>query len=281
MQVDERSTRAMVSLWKGFWKGGYYEGDPLDPFGRSSYAQMGFVSVLHAIYQVCIKPHATSGKRVLEIGCGQGAWTKTMLAAREIWCLDVNSAEHNRFWQHIGAQEQQRGKVRYFQVADFSCKELPDNYFDVLFSFGTCCHIPVEGQRAYFRTLLGKMRKGASAVVMIGDYDKYNAAVATHGNLALTLRRYPKVLRTGRRLVDIGRALADIATLVLGHRPADVLFDPMGIRDKRRIEMAQGSWFHAGVQETCEFVKSIGWEVVSPDLGLCVRDPLILLRRPA
>ncbi len=171
-----------------------------------------------------------------------------MLTAREVWCLDVNSAEHNQFWRHVGEDEQQHDKVRYFQVADFSCKELPEDYFDFLFSFGTFCHIPIEGQQAYFRNLLGKMRKGATAVVMIGDYDKYNAAVAAHGNLALTLRRYPEALMTGRRLVDIGRALADIATLVLGHRPIGVLFDPMGSRDKSRTEMAQGSWFHAGVR---------------------------------
>src|SRR5215471_11011581 len=92
-ELDESSTRAMVGLWKGFWRGGYNEGDPLDPFGHSSYAQMGFMSVLHVIYQVCIKPNATANNRILEIGCGQGAWTKTMLTAGEVWCLDVNSAE--------------------------------------------------------------------------------------------------------------------------------------------------------------------------------------------
>src|SRR5262249_43161025 len=72
----EFSVSEMVGLWRGFWKGGYWEGDPLDPFGRSSYAQMGFISVIHAIHQVCIKPNVGAETRVLEIGPGRGAWTK-------------------------------------------------------------------------------------------------------------------------------------------------------------------------------------------------------------
>jgi len=243
------STEEMIGLWRGFWKGGYHEGDPADPFGRSSYAQMGYLSVLHAIYQVCIRPHVSADSKVLEIGPGRGAWTKTMLAAKEIWCLDVNSAEHNGFWPYVG--EENRRKLRYLQVSDFSCGDLPDEHFDFLFSFGTFCHIPVEGQRLYFQNLLGKMRRG-----------------------------YPALLTSGRKLVDLARAVVDIGQLVTGRRPRDVLFDPMQLRSKETIEKTPGSWFHAGVEETCRFVRSIGWTVVDPDLGLCVRDPVLLLRRP-
>jgi hypothetical protein len=273
------SDAEMIALWDGFWKGGYYEGDPEDPFGRSSYAQMGFLSVLHAIYQVCIRPNVGPDSHVLEIGPGRGAWTKTMLAAKEVWCLDVNTAEHNGFWSHVG--EESRGKVRYLRVSDFSCAELPEAHFDFLFSFGTFCHIPVDGQRTYFRNLLGKMRKGATAAIMVADYDKYNAAVRRHGNLSVSLRRYPPALRAGRKLFDVGRALVDIAGLLRGRRPPDVLFDPMQVRDKTVVDRERGAWFHAGIEETCRFVRSVGWEVVNPDVGLCVRDPIILLRRPA
>jgi hypothetical protein len=275
----ELSAAEMVALWKGFWSGGYYEGDPLDPFGRSSYAQMGFVSVLHAIYQVCIRPNVGPETNVLEIGPGRGAWTKTMLAAREIWCVDVNSAAHNGFWPHVG--EENRRKVRYLEVDDFSCRDLPDEHFDFLFSFGTFCHVPVEGQRLYLRNLLGKMRKGATAAIMIGDFDKYNAAVRAHGNLSLSLRRYPAAMRAGRKLIDLGRWLVDAAYLATRRRPPWVFFDPMGLRDKAAITREPGAWFHAGVDETCRFAASVGWEVVNPDLGLSVRDPIVLLRRPA
>ncbi|HXU05220.1 MAG TPA: class I SAM-dependent methyltransferase [Polyangia bacterium] len=273
------SAAEMTGLWDGFWKGGYYEGDPLDPFGESSYAQMGFVSVLHAVYQVCIKPYVTSETNVLEIGPGRGAWTKTMLAAKEIWCVDVNTPEHNNFWQHVG--EANRDKVRYLRVRDFSCSDLPDDHFDVLFSFGTFCHIPVEGQRDYLRNLLGKMRKGGVATIMVADFDKYNAAVRAYGNLSVSFRRYPAALKFGRKLFDAGRALRDVVYLLARRRPPGVLFDPMRLRDEAVVERSQGAWFHAGTDRTCRFAQSVGWEVVSPDVGLCVRDPLIMLRRGA
>jgi phospholipid N-methyltransferase len=273
------SVSEMVALWSGFWEGGYYEGDPRDPLGPSSYAQMGFISVLHAIYQTCIKPNIGPDSHVLEIGPGQGAWTKTMLAAKEVWCLDVNTAEHNGFWRYVG--EENRHKIRYLSVSDFSCTDLPNEHFDFLFSYGTFCHIPVEGQQMYFRNLLGKMRKGGLAVVMVADYDKYNSAVREYGTLSLSMRRYPAGLKFGRRLFDVGRSLVDIAYLLTKRRPPGFFFDPMGLREKTVVERTQGAWFHAGIEDTCRFVTSVGWEVLNPDLGLCVRDPLLLLRRPA
>lgn len=268
----------MIALWDGFWKGGYFEGDPLDPFGRSSYAQMGYVSVLHAIYQVCIRPNITPGSSVLEIGPGRGAWTRTMLAAKEIWCVDVNTAEHNDFWAHVG--DENRTKVRYVRVSDFSCSALPAEHFDFLFSYGTFCHIPIEGQQLYLRNLLPKMRKGAKAAIMVADFDKYNAAVRRYGNLSVTLRRFPPALRRGRKLFDAARALRDVVHLLTGRRPPGVLFDPMRQLDKATVDSTQGAWFHGGIDETCRFARSVGWEVMDPDIGLCVRDPLVLLRRP-
>jgi len=272
------STAEMTALWDGFWKGGYYEGDPLDPYGESSYAQMGFVSVIAVSFKKRIKPHVTPATRVLEIGPGRGAWTKAMLGANEIWCLDVNTPEHNGFWQHVG--DAHRDKVRYLRVADFSCAGLPDDHFDFLFSYGTFCHIPVEGQRSYLRNVLGKMRRGAVATIMVADYDKYNAAVRRYGNLAVSLRRYPAALTAGRKLFDLGRTLRDAVYLLARRRPPGVLFDPMGLRDAAVVERSQGAWFHAGVEQTCAFARSVGWEVVNPDVGLSVRDPLIVLRRP-
>jgi hypothetical protein len=99
--------------------------------------------------------------------------------------------------------------------------------------------------------------------------------------MSLTMRRYPPALRAGRKLIDLGRTIVDAAYLLTGRRPPWVLFDPMGLRDKGAIDRRQGAWFHWGVDETCRFAASVGWEVVNPDLGLCVRDPIILLRRPA
>lgn len=62
--------------FKALWRGGYYEGDPLDPVGPSSYGQFGYVSGLYLTYLVCIKPYVGPNTTVLEIGPGRGAWTR-------------------------------------------------------------------------------------------------------------------------------------------------------------------------------------------------------------
>ncbi len=51
-----REIDSFRGTWKGrpLWEGGYYEGDPLDPVGRSSYGAGGYISVLHAVYLTCV-----------------------------------------------------------------------------------------------------------------------------------------------------------------------------------------------------------------------------------
>ena len=155
------------------WKGGYYEGDPLEPMGRSTYRELGFMSVLHLTYLMCIKPYLNSETVACEIGPGRGAWTKCMLGAGEIWCLDALSAEHNGFWQYLGRAPH----VRYFQVEDFECRMLPENKINFLFSFGCLCHVSFEGITAYMTRLFSKLRPGAQCFILVADYEKYNRAV--------------------------------------------------------------------------------------------------------
>src|SRR5258708_6073944 len=134
----------------------------MDPAATSSYGDLGYISILHAVYQVCVRPFVGPDTAVLEIGPGRGAWTKTMLSAREIWCVDALSAEHNCFWEYIGREQQH--KINYLQVSDFLCERLPANHFDFMFSFGVFCHITPEGQRAYFQNLFSRARRVAHAL---------------------------------------------------------------------------------------------------------------------
>jgi hypothetical protein len=73
--------------FSALWDGGYFEGDPLDPMGRSAYTRLGYMSVLHATYLCCIKPYVHADSTVLEIGAGRGAWARTMLNAKEVVVL--------------------------------------------------------------------------------------------------------------------------------------------------------------------------------------------------
>ena len=51
------------------------------------------------------------GKTLLEIGCGGGQWTKFISELdifKKIICVDALSAEHNKFWNHLGDKSKKR-----------------------------------------------------------------------------------------------------------------------------------------------------------------------------
>lgn len=255
-----------LSSFRGLWPGGYWEGDPLDPVARSSYGEYGYVSTLFVIYQVCVRPFIKSTTNVLEIGPGRGAWTRTLLPAREVWCLDALPAEYNRFWETVG--EGQRDKVKYIQVEDFECAALPDDHFDFLFSFGCFCHISWEGQKAYYRSLFKKLRPGANAMVMYADFDKFN------GYLEHARRM---------RVQPIGaRGAPAVVVNELRHRTRRLRrkthwIDRPLVKGERQ---EQGGWCHAGIPETKAWLTELGWDVVDPDIGVVPRDPIVHFRKP-
>ena len=236
-----------LDAFQGVWKGGYFEGDPLDPFAPSYFGEFGFMSVLHATYLRCIKPYVHADTVALEIGPGRGGWTRTMLGAREVYALDALSAGHNRFFEYLGHPKH----VHYFQVQDFSCRELPDAHFNYMFSFGCLCHVSFEGISQYARNTFAKMQPGAECFWMIADYEKYNWAVANFGN-AMSVRAGDKSPRR--------------------HQPI-----AMDADDEPR---EGGRWYHAGVGRTCEVLESAGYRIVDPDVGTNLRDPIIYFRKP-
>jgi phospholipid N-methyltransferase len=246
-----------LQSFQGIWKGGYAEGNPLDPMGASSYGTLGYMSVLHAIYLACIRPYINPKTVVLEIGPGRGAWTRTMLAAREVWAMDALSAEHNCFWEHVGRHPH----VRYIRVSDFTCSDLPDNHFDFLFSFGCLCHVSFGGIEAYMTNLWPKLRAGARAMVLIADYDKYNWA-----------SRNQQALDVRRALPHVGGPRWDGSPL-----PG---WD-MTIKDPHEdTEPSPGRWYHAGLPRTTALLERLGYEIVTADVGVCHRDPIIHFRKP-
>lgn len=56
MVLDTRA-RLEIQAFHDNYPGGYCEGDPLDPMGRSSFGDGGYISMLHACYLLCIKPY--------------------------------------------------------------------------------------------------------------------------------------------------------------------------------------------------------------------------------
>jgi hypothetical protein len=264
--VDRR-----IASFQSVWKGGYFEGDPLDPMGLSTYGSLGYMSVLHATYLSCIKPYVTPESVVLEIGPGRGAWTKTMLHAREVWCIDALSAEHNGFWEYVGTAPH----VHYQQVTDFSCSGLPDDHFTYLFSFGALCHVPFTGISEYLRNLWGKLRPGAHAFIMVADYAKYNHAVSHFEPYSAW--RVCDLIQPKKRLKAAfwRRAVPYFQKTALRYQDNFRLRQP----DKDDTPVP-ARWHDAGTDRTCALLTEIGYEVLDRDVGVLHRDPIIHFRRP-
>lgn len=248
------------------WKGGYFEGDPLDPLSKSTYEQVGYISVIHATYLRCIKPFISPQTFALEIGPGRGAWTKTLLSAKEIYVMDALSAEHNNFFEYIGPAR----NIKYLQVKDFSCEDLPDDYFDFMFSFGTLCHVSFEGIEEYAQNLYKKLKPGANCFWMIGDYEKYNRVVGNLTKYSIVRRLLPERTPWKSRIGTLLSEKFFFRNSELSQRSVDLNENPM-----------PGRWYDSGTERTTTMLKSFGYEVLDTDVGTCPRDPIIHFRKPA
>lgn len=260
--MSSRSRQELESF-QGIWSGGYFEADPLDPVAKSGYGALGYMSVLHATYLACIKPYITAETVALEIGPGRGAWTKTLLGAREVWALDALSARHNGFFEYVGTSE----NVRYVEVTDFECRMLPDDYFTYMFSFGCLCHVSFDGIRLYAQSLFNKMRSGSHCFWMVADYEKYNKAAESLDDLSIW-----------RRLAPLGWPGLPLRLMM---KLAESRVPGLITKDVHETdEPIPGRWYHAGAERTCELLRECGFRIVDRDVGTCLRDPIIHFMRP-
>lgn len=264
--ADDIKLKKEIESFTNLWSGGYFEGDPLAPLGKSSFNLFGYMSVLHATYLLCIKPYVTKDSVVLEIGPGRGAWTKCLLKAKEVWCLDALPAEHNKIYEYLGNPD----NVKYFQVSDFKCSMLPDNKFDFFFSFGCFCHISPAGVYEYFYNVFPKLKSGAHAFVLIADYDKCN-------NLLKDYHKY-----SFERIFDWKPYLPIKLLVRLIVKVLNIFYPLIFPKYNKAEEMtpAPGRWYHLGTKEACDMLESIGYKVIDPDVGTIHRDPVIHFIKP-
>ncbi len=251
-----------IAHFEGLWKGGYYEGDPLRFLSRSNYGNYGYISILHATYLLCIKPFIKSETIALEIGPGRGGWTKALLPAKEIWALDALSAEYNQFHEYLNHPK----NVKYIQVEDFSCKDLPENHFDYMFSFGCLCHVSFEGTTEYAKNLFDKLKSGADCFWLVADKKKYYEFLDD-----------PKVYNIREQAAPLGKKYAFLRFVQNLFTDSSEKhfknYDPF--EDKR-----SGKWFDAGKERTAEMLKSFGYEIIDEDVGTIPRDVIVHFRKP-
>lgn len=260
-KIKQRLSREIKSF-ENVWESGYFEGEVLDPIGYSTFGPLGYISVLHALYLMCIKPYLNERSVVLEIGPGRGAFTKAILELNpsETWCLDAKSAQANGFFEYVGS----RKNLTYLKVEDFSCSALPDNHFNYLFSFGALCHVSFDGIKSYFTNLYPKLKNGAECFIMVADYDKFNWCMDNIEHLNI-YKHLPF-----QRILQINWSL---------YKKRFKKWMNLRYNYPESNEPEPGRWFHAGTEETCKLLISLGYHVVSKDLGIIQRDPVIHFRK--
>lgn len=228
------------------WKGGYWEGDPLNPLAPSSYQAAGYNSVLYTTFLACIRPYVDQRTTALEIGPGRGAWTKAILRQdpKQIYVLDAAPPEHTCFWEYVGRDH----RVTYLTVKDFSMDGVPDGSVNYFFSFGVFCHLPPEYCKQYIDSLYSKLTPGANAFLMIADFDKYNSLVRQ-----MEGQVFPVSIPSARKFQQLDKT--------------------------QHMTLANddgfGAWYHLGTTEACEYLERVGFRVVEKDVGVNFRDPVI------
>jgi hypothetical protein len=109
------------------------------------------------------------------------------------------------------------------------------------------------------------LMSGSNCFWMIADYEKYNRAMLNLGshsyfNIPLQRRRY-FCLRHFRKFL-IRRSKPRLLNPVEDDVPSP------------------GRWYHAGIDRTCSMLKDVLYEVVDPDVGTILRDPIIHFTKP-
>ena len=259
--MDQNKLSREIASFEGIWQGGYFEGDPLEPLGKSTFGSYGYVSVLYATYLRCIKPYVKPDTVALEIGPGRGGWTKALLTAREVWAMDALSAEYNRFFEYLGHPP----NVKYIQVKDFECRDLPEDHFDYMFSFGCLCHVSFDGTSAYARNLFSKLKSGANCFWLVADKQKYDSFIKVEKDFDIWRGLAPK----RRSMMPIRKIFDAIASM---KKPA--------FRKDDDFAAGQGEWHDAGTERTCEMLERVGYKIIDSDVGTIARDPIIHFVKP-
>lgn len=259
--------QAELHSFQDLWHGGFFACDPANPLG-GPWGITSFLGTSHAIYLACIVPHITPSTTVLELGCGRGAWTKMMIAAREIYCVDALSPEHNGFYDYVGRHDH----IHYATAEDFSLKEVPLDAIDFTFSYDALCHVSFDGISEYARNLFPRMRSGAHGIWMVADYRKYNdfiTQIDSYNVLKCLLPRQKYSLL--RRLLN---SCFNSINRWNTRRHAMHLMD-----EGEDNQASPGRWYNAGQQLTCEMLERNGFTIVQADMGFDPRSPLIHFRK--
>jgi len=121
------------------------------------------------VFKKTLEPHLSPNAKVLELGPGKGSWSRAIL--QHIPEGELHTVDFQDVTQWL-KPEDYSGRLICHRVLDNSFDGLPDQYFDVFWSFGVLCHNEASSILQILTHARGKMKPGAVAVHQYGDWEK-------------------------------------------------------------------------------------------------------------
>ncbi len=133
-------------------------------------------------------PYFKSNSHVLELGPGRGSWSRALMKSLADGKLTTLDFQDVRQWLH---PERYNMRMDNIEVSDNSFSAVNDNTFDFFWSFGVLCHNNITDIREILKNALPKMKKGAYAVHMYGDWEKLERWGWKRGKVPLAFKNQP------------------------------------------------------------------------------------------
>jgi phospholipid N-methyltransferase len=169
---------------------GYDSGDILSlfPNRRRRDEEKAIGGSYRLVFKRAILPYINKDSKVLELGPGQGSWTRAILKHipdGELFTIDFQDL--NRFLK----PENYNGRLKTFQIDSNDYCMLPDEYFDFFWSMGVLCHNNEDWIGEILKNSYKKMKRGGIAVHQYADWEKLEKYGWQKGRLPLEFKNKP------------------------------------------------------------------------------------------
>ena len=106
----------------------------------------------------------SKGGTALDIGCGNGHWTKEWLVPRFdiVIALDV-----------IQRPASMPGGFEFVEVDDCLCSQIADDSIDFVFSLGCLCHLSNKSNLAYLQSAYRVLKPGGKAILVFANWENH------------------------------------------------------------------------------------------------------------
>jgi SAM-dependent methyltransferase len=122
---------------------------------------------LYKVVDRYVRPSVNASATVLEIGPGGGRWTRYLVAASRVICVDIGPD----FFENLKALFP-AAKLEFYEAQGYELSGIIDNSVDFVFTFGTFVHIEPEGIMQYLIHIRRVLKPGGIAVVHYAEQHK-------------------------------------------------------------------------------------------------------------